>query len=158
MSARLCKLCLPAADNTGNCGLVYLKAVFIVSARLNIYYSAFAPVVIIQSIEKFLRRKMYIDILAAGNGCRCPPPICKKIGCNGCGKVTGVREYGDGTLYQGFLRFVAAKRAADPHLIPSISYAEAVAAEYINAVCLADCPYNPCIVDRYLFSKDYYFF
>ena len=63
-------------------------------------------------------------------------------------KPSGVREDRDGALQQRFVRMVAAQRAADAHTVPGVRNAEAVAAEYVDAVRLANRPDLARVVHR----------
>ena len=82
-----------------------------------------------------------------------PQPAVEILG-DGRGEIAGVRVDGDRTLTQRFLRFIAAERAADAHLVPGVGNAQAVGAEDIDAVGLADGADLARVVDRDLLGDD----
>ena len=57
-------------------------------------------------------------------------------------------------LDQRFLRIVAAQRAADPHPVPAVRHAEAVAADDVDAVRLRHRPDLAGVVHRDLLGDD----
>ena len=70
------------------------------------------------------------------------------------GEVAGVGEDRDRALEQGLAGIVAAQRAADPHPVPGVGDAQAVGAEDVDAVGLADGADLARVVDRDLLGDD----
>ena len=148
------ELGLPAADDAGDDRLFRLQAQLVVAAGLGVHHGGLAALVVAERVDELGRGEVDVDVLAARDRGRGAPAGSGQIVGDGSGEVAGVGEDRDRALEQGLARIVAAQRTADPHPVPGVGHAQAVGAEDIDAVGLADGADLARIVDRDLLGDD----
>jgi len=138
MSHRSRQLRLPTADDAGNDRLAEFDSMLVIAAGLGIEHRRLAANVVVEGVREVACCVMDIDVLAGGDERGRPPAFGTEILRDGGGEAAGVRENRNRPLEQNFLGIVPAERAADADPIPGIGHAQAVGAEYVDAVGLAE--------------------
>ena len=148
------QLRLPAADDAGDDRLLRLQPELVIAAGLGVEHGGLAAVVIVERVDELRRGEVDVDVLAARDRGRGAPAHRAQIVGDGGGEVAGVGEDRDRALEQRFAGIVAAERAADAHPVPGVRDPQAVAAEDVDPVHLADGTDLARIVHRDLLGDD----
>ena len=154
MTDRAGELRLPAPDHAGDHRLGEGGIKLVVAARLGIEHGGLGAGVIGEREGELGRGVVDVHVLAARDQGGGAPAGHAQIGGDRGGEVAGVREDRDRALAQGLGRTVSAEGAADTDLVPGVRNAEAVAAEDVDAVLLAQGADLARVVHRQLLGDD----
>ena len=148
------QLRLPAPDHAGHHRLGEGGIELVETARLSIEDGGLGAGVIGEREGKLGRGVVDVHVLAARDQRGGAPAGHAEIGGDRGGEVAGVREDRDRALAQGLGRTVSAERPADADLVPGVRNAEAVAAEDVDPVLLAQGADLARVVHRQLLGDD----
>ena len=154
MADRARQLRLPAPDDAGDHRLRPFDAVLVVAARLGIEHRRRRPVVRREGMGEVRAGIVDVEVLAARDERRRAPAGGAEILRDRGGEAARVREDRHRPLDQRLVRMVAAERPADPHPVPRVRHAEAVAADDVDAVRLRHRPDLAGVVHRDLLGDD----
>jgi hypothetical protein len=148
------QLRFPAADDAGDYRFGKFGVELVITAWLDTKHCRFAACVISKGESELGSGVLDVDVLAAGDQRRPAPAGQSQISRNRAGEVARVREDRNRAPLQRLPWGIPAKSATDPDLVPRVGDAEAVAAENVDTVVLADRADLPRVVHRHLLSDD----
>ena len=154
MANRAGQLRLPAPDDAGDDRLGPFDAVLVVAAGLGIEHRRRRAVVDGEGAGEVRAGVVDVEVLAARDQRRRSPAGGAEILRDCGGEAARVGEDRDRALDQRLLGVVAAERPADPHPVPAVRHAEAVAADDVDAVRLRHRPDLAGIMDGDLLGDD----
>src|SRR5262249_42727602 len=138
----------PTANDAGDDRFAEFDSMLVIAAGLSIEHRGLAADVVVEGVREVPGCIMDVDVLAGRDERGGAPAFGAQILRDRGGEAPGVRENRNRSLEQYFLGIVPAERAADAHPIPGIRDAQAVGAEYVDAVCLAQRPDLARVVHR----------
>jgi hypothetical protein len=143
MTAGLGQIRFPTTNNTGDDRLIRLQTFFVKSARFGINNGCLRSVVVVETMNEFLRTKMNVNILTAGNGSRRAPTCRCKIDSDGRCEISRIGEQRNRALDKRFFRSVTAQSSTQANMVPGIRKTEAIATKQVNAFGLTDGAHDP---------------